>query len=79
MNTLILNKQMNSLRKMRKQDSFQLITKVEKMLNKIKQKIQQKNRQFEVDSAYDWEIYFTNFNFSKLREIWNKRLVNPNK
>ena len=66
---------MEVLRNLKKLDNYSLITKVEKRLAKIKQKIEQRNREFEIDLVHDWQIYYPEANFSKIREKWNNSLI----
>lgn len=66
---------MEVLRNLKKLDNYSLITKVEKRLAKIKHKIEQRNRQFEIDLVHDWQIYYPEANFSKIREKWNNSLI----
>lgn len=66
---------MDMLRKLKKLDNYGLITKVEKRLAKIKSKIEQRNKEFEIDLVHDWQIYYPDDNFSKIREKWNNSLI----
>ena len=51
--------------------NFKLIMKIEKRLGKIKKKIGDRERVFEVDTAFDWNIYEPQWNLSDLKEKWN--------
>lgn len=62
---------MNYLRNLKNRDNYGLITKVQKRLAKIKRRIESMNKVFEIDLAHDCEIFYPEFNFSKIREKWN--------
>ena len=51
---------------MRNSTNKKLLIKVEKRLAKIKKKIEERNKDFEIDIAHDWGIYEPEWNLSRL-------------
>lgn len=67
--------ELEDIHKLHENRNFKLIMKIEKRLGKIKKKIDKNKREFEIDTAFDWNLYEPNLNLSNLKERWNQKTI----